>query len=1293
MTTWKDSRFQVHSNYGFRLVVYVVFKTEPPDDTKQETPNIQKSGSEPHQCKDPIERKTSSTGRFLVMTDNSVGVTDRTAAVNRQESLEGGIARGIDTQSVEPVQKSKGVHFSVGDKDSSYDDRKRENTETNATINLKSWRNMKTIEHPPIMDFYRNSVDIVESGGAARPSMLQLIHGDKSIPEEIEIEGFKLHNDELVEGHMEKPSKARMEKFSPPPAQVSLSEIEFFFPSFVNFQTRVKFGWIQGVFVRCLLNIFGVMLYLRISWVAGQAGIGLGSMIVLLASLVTTITAISTCAICTNGDVKGGGAYFLISRSLGPEFGGSIGLIFSVANAVGAAMYIVGFAETVRDIFMEVGFQIIDADLWDVRLIGFAASLFLFAIVFIGTEFESRMQMGLLVILSASIVDYMIGSFFPPNDTMIVRGATGYSINTLLTNFLPAFRGGEDFFSVFAVYFPAATGIMAGANISGDLADPQRAIPTGTLLAIGVTTTVYLATVWMTGSTCVRDADGVSPPLWNKTTFIPPDCSLNETCRYGLMNYFQIMEMESLWGPLITAGIFAATLSSALASLVSAPKVFQAVCKDHLFPKIGYFAKGFGKNEEPRRAYILTFIIAAAMVGIGDLNAIAPIISNFFLASYALINYACFDASFADSPGFRPGFKYYNMWVSLAGALLCIIVMFIISWVTALITFFCFAALFLYILHRKPDVNWGSSTQAHSYKNALSGMIKLSNTEEHVKNYRPQLLVLCGNAASRPSLVDFANSITKGSSLMICGYVVPYNPSDRVYSVMRKMERQLSEWLRKRHIKAFYTSVANSSLRAGAQSLLQVTFPAMCFLTNFNLISYHIKVCGLGKLRPNILLIGFKTNWHHGGLALETLNELNEYFGTIQDAFDSNMAMCVLRNGNMGLDFSEAMKLLDIGESKQIDINLDVNAVDKVGFESHLHPSADSSDLKVCNSERKQYSDAEKAETDSLQHKDNACSMERFAKLNHHCIAGDLWCCKAVVVTYVTRHSVDFTLTFSASNTLTEDFGFDDIEDENCEYGEENHQKSNKNAMKDVSNDMELGLAQSQLNDESKRNSNTFSLRRRSMRRPTTEQKALIASISRFQRKIKKGVIDVWWLYDDGGLTLLIPHLLTIPKSYLEGAKMRIFTISTSSRTMEQEQRSMAALLSKFRINFSDVSVISDIGRNPRPETIVYYFSLMNWEKLIGPFVCADDYEKMPGTTSKNELESQKQKTYRQLRTSELLREHSMESDLVVITLPVPRKGMVSASLYLSWLDMMTRGLPPTLLVRGNQTSVLTFYS
>uniref|UniRef100_A0A1I7XVJ4 Solute carrier family 12 member 3 n=1 Tax=Heterorhabditis bacteriophora TaxID=37862 RepID=A0A1I7XVJ4_HETBA len=840
-------------------------------------------------------QKTSSTGRFMVCTENDTINPLEPALRDTNHPTNGWDNTSHDSAS---LIRSKGVHFSVGDKD----EMKREHTD-NTTFNMKSWRNIRTIEHPPIIDFYRNSVDIAECS-AARPSMIQLIHGEMAIPEEMGIEDFKLHNDELVESHVQGESKALRVGMFPTPQQ----------------QTRIKFGWVQGVFIRCLLNIFGVMLYLRISWVAGQAGIGLGSLIVILAAIVTTITAISTCAICTNGDVKGGGAYFLISRSLGPEFGGSIGLIFSVANAVGAAMYIVGFAETVRDILKENDFMIIDGGIWDVRIIGFAACIILMGIVFIGTEFESKMQMGLLAILLTSILNYIVGSVFPPNEEMIKRGSTGYSrkfedfVVTLTENFFPAFRDGENFFSVFSIYFPAATGIMAGANISGDLADPQHAIPIGTLLAIFVTTLVYLATIWMTGSTCVRDADGLNFPLWNGSTLISPQCAVNSTCPYGLMNYFQVMEMESFWGPLITAGIFAATLSSALASLVSAPKVFQAVCKDRLFPKINYFSKPYGKNEEPRRAYALAFIIAVAMIAIGDLNDIAPIISNFFLASYALINYACFDQSFADSP----------------------------------------------------DVNWGSSTQAHSYKNALAGMIKLSNTEEHVKNYRPQFLVLCGNPAARPSLVDFAYSITKGSSLMICGYVVQYNPSDRVYSVIRKLDRQINEWLRKRHIKSFYSSVANSSIRAGAQSLIQVS--------------------GLGKLRPNIILIGFKSNWDGEGPTRNKLTELNDYFGTIQDAFDNNMGVCVLRNGDVGLDFSDAMKLLNLEETNRLLPDVKENMVAK---------DFSSSEISV----RKE------SFTPSLQQKsDEDRESEK----------GELGC-----------ESITF---FRATNSLTENFSFDDVE-------------------------------------------------------------------------------------------------------------------------------------------------------------------------------------------------------------------------------------------------------------------------
>ena len=164
------------------------------------------------------------------------------------------------------------------------------------------------------------------------------------------------------------------------------------------------------------------------------------------------------------------------------------------------------------------------------------------------------------------------------------------------------------------------------------------------------------------------------------------------------------MEEVSGLGPIVTAGIFASTLSSALTNLIGAPKAFQAVCKDKLFPYIDFFGVGYGPGNEPRRGYILAFFVAAAFIAIGDLNVIAPIISNFFLIVYALINYAVFAASLSRSPGWRPSFKYYNMWVSLLGALLCIAMMFLINWWAALLTIFIVLILYKYVDFTKPKV-------------------------------------------------------------------------------------------------------------------------------------------------------------------------------------------------------------------------------------------------------------------------------------------------------------------------------------------------------------------------------------------------------------------------------------------------------------------------------------------------------------------------------------------------------------------------------------------------------------
>uniref|UniRef100_A0ACB8EQW7 Uncharacterized protein n=1 Tax=Sphaerodactylus townsendi TaxID=933632 RepID=A0ACB8EQW7_9SAUR len=246
----------------------------------------------------------------------------------------------------------------------------------------------------------------------------------------------------------------------------------------------VKFGWIKGVLVRCMLNIWGVMLFIRLSWIVGQAGIGLAVLVIAMATVVTTITGLSTSAIATNGFVRGGGAYYLISRSLGPEFGGAIGLIFAFANAVAVAMYVVGFAETVVELLKEHGVVMLDGTN-DIRIIGAITIVILLGISVAGMEWEAKAQIVLLVILLVAIVDFIIGTFIP-FESKKPRGFFGYK---------------------------AATGILAGANISGDLADPQLAIPKGTLLAILITTVVYTGIAVSVGPLPVTEISLVFPHI------------------------------------------------------------------------------------------------------------------------------------------------------------------------------------------------------------------------------------------------------------------------------------------------------------------------------------------------------------------------------------------------------------------------------------------------------------------------------------------------------------------------------------------------------------------------------------------------------------------------------------------------------------------------------------------------------------------------------------------------------------------------------------------------------------
>ena len=650
----------------------------------------------------------------------------------------------------------------------------------------------------------------------------------------------------------------------------------------------VKFGMFEGVFARCLLNIWGVIMFLRIGWMVAHGGAWQSTSIVVAAMTVTVITTLSLSAICTNGIVGSGGAYYLLSRSLGPEFGGAIGVLFSLANATAVALHLIGFAETIVGVFPDDTTLIGDGS-WDLRIIAIACLIFLICIALVGVAWVVKFQLVLLVLLVASIIAYFIGTFSHTPVPDVPIGYTGYNSTTLDSNLKSdwdlskmtapmeiANIATESWVTLFAVFFPASTGIMAGANISGDLKDAQRAIPVGTLAAVVVSGVIYLLIIWSLAAT--TDSYALAGCI---------NMNASDTCDGGdgdadkNLNFLVMMDI-SVWPPLIVIGIVASSLSSALAALVGAPRVFQALCKDNLFPAFAPFAKGVGPSEEPIRAYGLTFIIAVGVMMIGELNFIAPYVTNFFMISYALINYACFASSLAKTPGWRPTFKYYSPPVALVGVFLCCGAMFMIDWLVALITFTVCGCLYGYIRHAEPDVNWGPVSQGRAYKKAVQNVMKLEMLKDlHLKNFRPSYLVMDSrNKTSSQGLIDFVHTLKHGGGISIGAHVIhPVDesaPLDKsVLGLIQSIQNTKSYSTGRNHARMVPEAVTAPSLESGFSRLLQTS--------------------GLGRLRPNTVLFGYKD-------MSDDTSGRDAFVGMLRQAFLYEKGVGILRDYAPGRD-------------------------------------------------------------------------------------------------------------------------------------------------------------------------------------------------------------------------------------------------------------------------------------------------------------------------------------------------------------------------------------------------------
>ena len=589
-----------------------------------------------------------------------------------------------------------------------------------------------------------------------------------------------------------------------------------------------KLGTWDGVFMPVSLNILGIILFLRFGFILGQAGL-LGALFLLaLSYAIDTLTAMSLNAISTNGQVRGGGAYYLISRSLGPEFGGSIGLIFFAGQALNAAMNVLGFVETLTDAFGESrgasGF--LPEGPWYSFFYGSVVLLASAIVCLVGSKLFARATLALALILCVAILSIPISSFTVKPFIDDDRGAyyTGWSWDTLRNNLFPRFTSGaagsstgtetENWQSVFGVLFPAVTGILAGASMSGDLRKPSKSIPKGTNYSLLFTFLVYLLSFVVFAGTIERESFYLDVGIVSDVALSPQ---------------------------VITFGALASTAFSALMGVMACGKVLQAIARDNLLPVLDVFAQGTEVSDTPIYAVLVTYVFCQTILFVDSVNTIAQLVTMTTLLTFGTLSFATCALKAGGAPSFRPSFKYWNMWTAAGGAVSCFGAMFFTDPASAGGCILFAVMLFVMIHFFSPPKPWGDVTRNITYHFVRKYLLRLDERKGHVKYWRPQILLLANNPRSEWNLIIFCNSLKKGA-LYVLGHVLKGEFTD----CLAELRKQQVAWLKLvdiTGIKSFVDVVIAKDEREGARNL--------------------ILSCGLGGMRPNIVVMGYPSDMRH----------------------------------------------------------------------------------------------------------------------------------------------------------------------------------------------------------------------------------------------------------------------------------------------------------------------------------------------------------------------------------------------------------------------------------------------
>ncbi|KAG7464620.1 hypothetical protein MATL_G00167360 [Megalops atlanticus] len=594
-----------------------------------------------------------------------------------------------------------------------------------------------------------------------------------------------------------------------------------------------------GVIVPTVLSMFSIVLFLRTGFVVGHAGLFQALIMLGVAYVIISLTILSICAISTNGAVQGGGAYFMISRSLGPEFGGSIGLMFYLANVCACGVYVLGLVEAILDIFgqdpassVPEGVRVLPQGYWYGVLYSSVVLLVCLLVCLVGAQIYSRASFLILLVVTLSLLsiyisplalgprDFLISHQGGAANSTVVYNAsyTGFNRTTLHNNLGPGYSLDYStntvmtFATVFAVMFNGCTGIMAGANMSGELKNPSVSIPKGTIIAVIYTFFVYLLLFLLISSTCDRVL---------------------------LIQDYGFFRRINMWPPFVVIGVYCTSLSAAMSSLIGASRILHALALDQLFGMPLAPATITSSSGNPWVSVLYTWALVQCVVFAGQLNSITSLVTVFYLLAYAAVDLACLALEWASAPNFRPTFQFFSWHSCLLGILGCVVMMFVINPVYSSASIALLLLLLLFIHYRAPTSSWGYISQALIFHQVRKYLLMLDVRKEHVKFWRPQVLLMVANPRSSCQLITFVNQLKKGG-LFVLGHVqlgdLDTLPSDPI-------QPQYNFWLSlvdKLGVKAFVDLTLSSSVRQGTQHLLRIT--------------------GLGGMKPNTLVLGFYDN-------------------------------------------------------------------------------------------------------------------------------------------------------------------------------------------------------------------------------------------------------------------------------------------------------------------------------------------------------------------------------------------------------------------------------------------------